>query len=253
MNHKKFIPFVMAGYPNLVATEEIILELSRIGADMIELGVPFSDPIADGTVNIIAADHAVKQGVNLKQCLSLVKNLREKNMTTPIVIFSYFNPILKMGVENFAKSAVNQGVDAVLVVDLPWEEFSHFYSICHSFGLKTILLASPTTSDQRLKHYCQYDLAFVYYISRRGVTGEQSTTSASLAEEIQHLRSLIPFPLYVGFGISTPEQARKVAMMADGVIVGSALVKYSNEPEKLIALASEMKRAICEISLTEPM
>jgi len=224
-NKTQFIPFIMAGYPTHDASLQSLIDLAEAGADIIEFGVPFSDPMADGVVNQNAAETALKNGTSLNTCLSIVETFRGKGHDTPIVLFSYFNPIFKMGLSTFSKKAKQAGVNAVLVVDLPVEELPPLYDALQAQQLGIILLASPTTTKERLTTYTRFEFEFIYYISRLGVTGVQENLSQNLQQEISDLKSVLPeFPICVGFGIANPEQARIVAQFAEGVIVGSALV-----------------------------
>ncbi|MDP3558919.1 MAG: tryptophan synthase subunit alpha [Legionellaceae bacterium] len=223
---KVFIPFIMAGHPSLEETKHAVLALSAAGADLIELGVPFSDPVADGPVNQMAAEIALAQGVNLHAIFALVQSLRHSGCDTPIILFSYLNPILALGYETFAKEAKAAGVNGVLVVDLPPEEGEAFYAQLSALGLGVVLLISPTTNPARFAQYHRVDPAFIYYISRCAVTGVQNDLAPQLADEIQTLRSYFPNKkVVVGFGISSVEQAATVAQLADGVVVGSLLVR----------------------------
>ncbi len=233
---KSFIPFIMAGHPSMDVTKSAILALSAAGADLIELGVPFSDPVADGPINQQAAEIALAQGVTLNLILELVRSVRDSGCQTPIILFSYLNPILAFGCDAFASEANAAGVNGVLIVDLPPEEGEVFYNRLKSAGLGVVLLVSPTTNSSRFEVYQRVDPAFIYYISRLSVTGVQHDLSPQLASEMQALRTHFPFhPIVVGFGVSTTEQARVVAEFADGVVVGSLLVK-TLETEGLEAL-----------------
>lgn len=221
----RFIPFIMAGHPNLQATFDCIVTLERLGADAIEIGIPFSDPIADGPINQQAAAQALEQGVNAESCLSLIQRLRAEGHSIPLILFSYYNPLLSYGLSNLAKKAQQVGVDSLLVVDLPLEEAKEWHTLLRQHHLGIILLASPTTTQARLGAYSEYDPDFIYYVSRLGVTGVQQRLSDTLAQEIGAIRRHIALPICIGFGISTPEQAHAAAQLGDGVIVGSALVK----------------------------
>lgn len=246
-NHPLFIPFFVAGHPTLDSTVTTITSLSKAGADIIELGIPFSDPIADGPVNQNASEIALKNGASLNWCLEQVNQARLQKCETPIVLFSYLNPILAMGIENFSKKAKTCGVNGVLIVDLPPEAGEDIYHSLTNAGLEIILLVSPTTNHERLKLYKQLHPSFIYYISRLGVTGTQNKLTDNLAQEVHNLRNYFKdIPIAVGFGISTPEQAQRVAEISDGVIVGSLLV---NELEKsglsaTESLASKLNQAI---------
>lgn len=224
-NKPLFIPFMMAGSPNLETTTQAIIALSAAGADIIELGVPFSDPIADGPINQRAAETALKQGVNLDLIFNCVKYVRQQDCHTPIILFSYLNPLLAFGVENLIAKAKDAHITGVLIVDLPPEEGLDIYFALKQAGLEIILLASPTTTLSRLDLYQQLDPSFLYYISRLAVTGLQTNLCIDLKNKLEQLRAALPaIKIAVGFGISTPAQAAEVARVADGVIIGSLLV-----------------------------
>lgn len=220
-----FIPYITAGDPSLSDTAAFVRTLAAAGADILELGVPFSDPIADGPVNQLAAERALTAGTTLQGILHLVRDLRAEGVTLPIILFTYLNPVLRMGVEHFAAQAVAAGVTGLLVVDLPPEAAGPYGTVMADHGLETVFLVSPTSPPERLKAAAQASTGFVYVVSRTGVTGEQQALADSLPQEIARLRTYIDAPLAVGFGISTPEQAHTVAQLADGVVVGSALVR----------------------------
>ena len=219
-----FIPFIMAGQPNLRTTFNLILALEKIGVDAIEIGIPFSDPVADGPVNQRAAETALKQGVTLNQCFELIEEVRAEGCTIPLIIFTYLNPMLHMGFAHFAAKAKAAQVDSVLVVDLPPEEAHELYNILRKHNIGMIFLASPTTNPERYAHYQALPPTFLYYVSRLGVTGMQKELPQHLQEELAAVKKNLNLPVCAGFGISTPEQAHTVAQFCDGVIVGSALV-----------------------------
>ncbi len=233
-NRAAFVPYLTAGDPGLEWTERYLDALTEAGADIVELGVPFSDPIADGPVNQRSSERALKAGTTLRGILDCVARMRGKGCETPIVLFSYFNPIHRMGVDKFAGGAARAGVDAVLIVDLPPEEAGAYRASMSAAGLETVFLASPTTTDERLVQVGEASTGFVYYVSRLGVTGTRTALAESLAEDVTRARRKITKPIAVGFGISTPEQAAEVAALADGVVVGSALVKLLDgaDPEE---------------------
>lgn len=222
---KGLIPYITAGDPNLEFTKKLVKNFSEVGVAAIELGIPFSDPVADGSTNQRAAERALEHGTTLSQIINLVAELRKEGVTTPLILFSYLNPILQMGLENFSKKAQAAGVSAVLCVDLPPEEAENYQKILNDHELEMIFLASPTTSKRRLKTINEFSTGFVYYVSRTGVTGAQSQVSESLDAELTEIRESISRPLAVGFGISNAEQAQQVARHSDAVIVGSAIVK----------------------------
>lgn len=245
------VAYITAGDPDLAATRLFVEALSEAGADIIELGIPFSDPIADGPVNQKAAERALKSGTTLRGVLDLVAKLRADGFSKPIVLFTYFNPVFRMGIETFAEAARKAGATGALIVDLPPEEADY---LCKAFArqeLETVFLASPTTATDRLPEIERLSTGFVYYVSRTGVTGARAELSASLPEELKRLRAQVRTPVAVGFGISTPEQARAVTQAADGVVVGSAfvnLIERNPEPRsaaaQLKALAAALKNAI---------
>ena len=220
-----FMPFLMAGHPTPEGTIAAILALIAGGANLIELGVPFSDPVADGSVNQRAAESALAQGMSLLKTLKIVREIRRLGCHTPIVLMTYVNLIFALGRDLFVEQALGAGVDGVLIVDLPAEE-EIFYQQLKAAGLDIVLLASPTTDPERFPLFKKLDPAFIYYISRLGVTGMQQDLASTLESEVRQLRVRLPeIPIAVGFGISSPAQAGTVAGFADGVIVGSLMVK----------------------------
>ena len=224
-----FIPFLMAGDPSLATTGELIEALARGGADIIELGLPFSDPIADGPVNQRAANRSLAAGATLSGVLELIA-ARRKSLGVPIVLFTYFNPLHARGLERFAEQAAGSGVDGVLCVDLPPEEGEReLVPMLDAQGIDSIYLLAPTSTKERIRRAAEASSGFLYYVSRTGVTGEQKTLAGDLAGEIRRMKKNLPLPLAVGFGISTPEQVREVGEIADGVVVGSALVRLVEE------------------------
>ena len=245
-----FIPFIMAGHPSIEETRQAIVALSSAGADLIELGVPFSDPVADGPINQRAADVALQQGVHLGDILALVRSLRDRGCHTPIILFSYVNPILAFGCDAFATAAKTAGVNGVLLVDLPPEEGEAFYGKLQSAGLDVVLLVSPTTNPARFDVYHRVNPAFIYYISRLAVTGVQNDLAPQLAIEVEGLRAHFPMtPIAIGFGISTVDQARTVAEFADGVVIGSVLVNALEQEgvERLEIMASQFADVVHDV------
>jgi len=224
-----FIPFLMAGDPNLETLPELMLALAAGGADLIELGVPFSDPIADGPVNQRAATRALAAGTTLGGILGAVAQVHDE-LGVPVVLFSYFNPIMARGVTAFADQAASSGVDGVLCVDLPPEEADEEYvpALVHA-GLDRVFLLAPTSTTDRMRAVAEHSSGFVYYVSRTGVTGERELLTKTLPKEVKKVRKRIDLPVAVGFGISTPEQVEAVGKLADGVVVGSALVRIVEE------------------------
>lgn len=242
-----FIPFIMGGHPNLEISKQAILALSEAGAGIIELGVPFSDPVADGSINQRAAEIALEQGTTLNRLLTMVSELRLQGCHTPILLFTYLNPILAFGREAFVTKVKQAGIQGVLIVDLPPEEGQDFYMTLRKNGLEIVLLASPTTNPKRFDLYRQLNPSFLYYISRLAVTGIQSNLSDNLKTDVLSLRSHFPNAnIAVGFGISDSQQATAVAEFADGVIVGSLLVKSLEQDglDQFQILATTLCKAI---------
>ncbi len=218
-----FVPYVTAGDPSLERTVDIAHALVRCGADVLELGVPFSDPVADGLTNQRAAERALAAGTSLAGVLAAVKVLRQ-GLDVPIVLFSYANPIVRYGIEEFTRDASDAGVDGVLFTDVPVEEMSLFEEPLAAAGLDPIMLVTPTSDRQRMKATARFGSGFLYLVSRTGVTGVQRDLDAELEANVRAARRASKLPVAVGFGISTPEQVAQVAALADGVVVGSAIV-----------------------------
>jgi len=218
------IAYITAGDPTPERTPGIVAALERGGVDLIELGVPFSEPIADGPVIQRGAERALRAGTNVVKVLEIARKIREHSEIT-ILLFTYLNPVLRYGLEKLAADAKAAGVDGCLLTDLSVEEAESYMGAMRSAGLDTVFLAAPTSTDARLKLIAKYSTGFVYLVSRTGVTGERSALSEALAPLIERTRAVTALPLAAGFGISTPEQAGVVAKMADGVVVGSAIVR----------------------------
>lgn len=243
-----FIPFIMAGDPNLEATAACLEALAAGGADIIELGVPFSDPIADGPVNQRAAVRALEAGTKLSGILQLVARHRDR-LGVPIILYTYFNLAHARGVERFAEQAAASGVDGVLCVDLPPEEGERdLIPALREQGVDTVFLLSPTSTRDRIKKVGESSTGFVYYVSRTGVTGERTTLPEDLVRDVKRLRRRLDQPLAVGFGISTPQQVAAVGEIADGVVVGSALVRLIEENAGSPDLASLLEERIRELA-----
>ena len=223
-----FVAFLTAGDPSLDRTVEAAVELDQAGADVLELGVPFSDPLADGPVIQRASERALARGVTLPGVLDAVRRIRERS-ELPLLLFSYYNPLLQYGVLRLAREAKAAGVDGVLVTDLPPEEAEEWIAAARAVDLDTVFLASPTSPPERLKRVAEVSRGFVYAISRTGVTGERQALSGDARPLVERLRALTDVPVTLGFGLSTPEQVREAAAVADGVVVGSALVRFLEE------------------------
>jgi tryptophan synthase alpha chain len=221
---KGFIPYITAGDPSMDITLHLVLALEKAGADLIELGVPFSDPIADGPVIQRATERALHNGVTLQKVLQLGENIRRKS-EIPLVLFSYFNPLLNYGLDRLAADAVKAGFDGVLATDLTVEESEPYVRSMRAAGLNTVFLAAPTSSPERMSKIARTSNGFLYAVSRTGVTGEQQELATDLKAFLQTLRSQTDSPIAVGFGISRPEHVRAVWQEADAAIVGSSIVK----------------------------
>jgi tryptophan synthase alpha chain len=234
------IAYVTAGDPSPERTPEIVAALERGGVDLIELGVPFSDPIADGPVIQRAAARALQAGTTVPKVLDIARAIR-KHSETPLLLFTYLNPVLRYGLDKLACDAKAAGIDGCLLTDVSVEEAEPYVAAMRAAGLDTVFLAAPTSTERRLKLVAQYSTGFVYLVSRTGVTGERAALSESLAPLIEKMRTVTKLPLAAGFGISTPEQSGAVAKMADGVVVGSAIVRQiEDEPKQLEALARSL-------------
>jgi tryptophan synthase alpha chain len=223
-----FVAFLTAGDPSLERTVAAALELEAAGVDVLELGVPFSDPLADGPVIQRSSERALGRGVTLARVLETVRRIREQS-ELPLVLFSYLNPLLQRGFERVAGEAARAGVDGVLVTDLPPEEAGEWIRAARAAGLETIFLAAPTSPDERLRRVAEASRGFVYAISRTGVTGERQALSDDARPLVERLRALSDVPVALGFGISTPEQVQQASAVADAVVVGSALVRFLEE------------------------
>ena len=237
------IPFVTAGHPDMPTTRRLLPALQNAGADIIELGVPFSDPIADGPVIQRSSQQALRNGVTLKEILSLVAEIRS-GLRVPIVLFSYLNPVLQLGVENFARASAEAGVNGILLSDLPLEEAAGVRNTLSKNSIDLIVLAAPTSSEQRLRMIAGNARGFIYAVSRTGVTGTRNELSHQAEELVQRLRPLTNLPVAVGFGISTPAQVRNVWEYADAAVVGSAIVKEIEENSDRPDLVEHVERFI---------
>jgi tryptophan synthase alpha chain len=219
---KGFIAYIGAGDPNLAVTRDLAVAFDRCGVDILEIGVPFSDPLADGIVNQLAAQRGLDSGTTPRGVLECVREIRRKSQI-PIVLYTYMNPVHAYGVEAFHREAAEAGVDGLLILDLPPDEAGAEFSFAG--GLKHIRLVAPTTPTGRIASITAKADGFIYYISREGVTGEQAGVAASIPERVAAIRATTSLPVAIGFGVSNPEQAREVAQSGDAVVVGSAIVK----------------------------
>jgi tryptophan synthase alpha chain len=245
-NQKGFIVYIGAGDPNLAATEELGLAFDRLGVDVLELGVPFSDPLADGLVNQLAAQRGLESGTTPPKVLQTVAAIRKRSQI-PVVLYIYFNLIHRCGLERFIQDAARAGVDGLLVLDLPPEEATGYERLMGQAGLCNIYLVAPTTPEDRIEFIAPHARGFIYYVSREGVTGMQQKVSERIAEMTARIRAHSDLPIAVGFGISTPEQAGLVAPHAEAIVVGSAIVnqvaKHGHSAE-LVPRVSEFTRAL---------
>lgn len=249
---KALIPYVTAGDCSPEVTVPLMHALVDAGADIIELGVPFSDPMADGPVIQLACERALAHGVRLSDVLAMVKTFREKDEKTPVVLMGYLNPIEIMGYESFAASAQDAGVDGVLTVDLPPEESEQFNQIMQQHGIDTIYLLAPTTEEERVKYICENGSGYLYYVSVKGVTGSAALDVDAVSERLDLVRKYTDLPLGVGFGIKDADSASAVSKVSDGVIVGSVLVNKIAElvkdkeqiPAQVSAIIKNMRAAM---------
>ena len=250
---KGFIVYIGAGDPNLEATRQLALAFDKAGVDILELGVPFSDPLADGLVNQLAAQRGLESGTTPPKVLETVAAIRRESQV-PVVLYIYFNLLHRVGVERFIADAAKAGVDGLLVLDLPPEESDSYEALMKKSGLCNIYLVAPTTPDDRIEFIVKRAAGFVYYVSREGVTGMQAKVSETIGDMTRKIRAHTDLPIAVGFGISNPDQARTVAQHAEAIVVGSAVVdqiaghgKSPNLVGKVEAFATPIARAVKEI------
>src|SRR5687767_3042753 len=236
-NEKAFIAYICAGDPDLSRTVDLALALEKAGTDILELGIPFSDPLADGVVNQLAAQRALEAGATVTGVLDCVRQIRRRSQM-PIVLYTYLNPIFQFGFDQFHREASEAGVDGLLILDLPLEEEQP------SPGPLHIRLIAPTTPAERMQKICAGAAGFVYYVSREGVTGAQSSVASSLGERVAQIRRYTELPIAVGFGISTAEQARQVAQFADAIVVGSAIVQRIYEERTAPDLLERVRKFV---------
>jgi tryptophan synthase alpha chain len=227
---KAFIPYVMAGYPSIKRSAEVVRILEDCGSDIIELGVPFSDPLADGPTIQKAAQSALDKGITLSSVIDFVSTLRSSTQI-PIVLMTYYNPVFRYGEEKFVRDASSAGVDGIIVPDLPPDESAGLIQISRKCGFDTVFLVAPTSTEKRIKKVVQAARGFIYYVSMTGITGARLSMESTVGSHIKMIRTLTNKPIAVGFGISTPDEAAVVSNLADGVIVGSAIVKRLSDPD----------------------
>lgn len=240
---KALIAYITAGDPTPDRTPELVAALERGGADLIELGVPFSDPIADGPVIQRGSDRALKAGTNVHKVLEIARKIRETS-EIPLLLFTYLNPVMRYGLEKLAADAKAAGIDGCLLTDVSVEEAAPYVAAMRAAGLDTVFLGAPTSTPERLKLVAEYSTGFIYLVSRTGVTGEQVSLSGSVAPLIKSMRAITKLPLAVGFGISTPQQARAVAELADGAVVGSAFVRLIEQGADVESFTRALRNGI---------
>ncbi len=246
VNKPAFIPFITAGDPNKKDSLELINKLPKLGADIIEIGMPFSDPMADGKIIQDSSLRALKNSIKISDILSMIKEFRKDNLKTPIVLMGYYNPIYTYGTEKFILDANNSGVDGLIVVDLPSEHDEELFAPCLNSGIDFIRLVAPTTTDKRLKKIVSNANGFIYCISIAGITGTQEASLNKVIKTIHNIRKFTDLPIAVGFGIKTPEQAKMMASKANAIVVGSVIVNkilevYSQNKEPKENLLSFIK------------
>jgi len=225
---KGLITYITAGDPSLKVTEELVRSFENEGVDFVELGIPFSDPLADGVINQLAAMRALKAGITVKKILSAVERIRRKS-DIPIILFTYLNPVLKYGFEKFGKEAYQKGVDGILILDLPPEEADDYKRIMDKNKINTIFLVAPTTTDERIKKITSQANGFIYCVSRTGVTGTRNDISTEVPALVRRIKNVSALPVAVGFGISNAQQVAALSKVSDAVVVGSAIVKRIEE------------------------
>ena len=240
---KALIPYIMAGDPSLDATKKYVIDLESSGADIVELGVPFSDPLADGPTIQRAAERSLKNGTTLRKVLHLVKEIR-KSSDIPIILMTYYNPVFKFGIEDFIKNAVASGVDGVIIPDLIPDEAAEFISLSRTHGLDTVFLLAPTSTEERIKKISKASTGFIYYVSITGITGSSLSIGNAMKSTLTSIKNNTQKPVAVGFGISTPEEASSVAKLADGVIIGSAIVKLIAQKKSIRNFVKNIRKAI---------
>lgn len=225
-HHKpSLVAYITCGDPDLDTSREVILAAIRAGADVIELGVPFSDPVADGPVIQRASERALKHGTSLQRVLELAREVRQQESKAGLLVFSYLNPLVRMGLEKFAKTAKDAGVDGVLATDLPVEEANEYLPLMRTANLDTVFLAAPTSPDERLKNICEVSRGFVYAVSRTGVTGTRQQIAVDASGLVKRIKQFTSLPVAVGFGISNAQQFAEVTSFADAAVVGSGIVQ----------------------------
>ncbi len=240
---KALIPYIMAGDPSLEATRGFIMDLEKSGADIIELGVPFSDPLADGPTIQRAAERSLENGTTLKKVIALVKEVRQHS-EIPLILMTYYNPVFKFGIESFIKQAVSAGVDGVIIPDLIPDEADDFTRAAKRHKLDTIFLLAPTSTRERINKVVKASTGFIYFVSMTGITGSKLSVGKSMTGTLNSIKRATKKPVAVGFGISNPQEASTVAKLADGVIIGSAIVKLTARGKSIKTFVKNIRKAI---------
>jgi tryptophan synthase alpha chain len=240
---KAFIAFITAGDPDLTTTAKLVAALEGAGVDIIELGIPFSDPLADGPIIQASYFRALNKGTTVRKILDTVKGLRRKT-SIPIALMSSYNPILRLGEEKFVKACVDAGVDGLIIPDLPPEEAQNLRGLARQHDIDTIFFVAPTSNDPRIKANARASSGFVYYVSLTGITGTQKAVVGSVVKQIGRIKSFTQKPVCAGFGISTPRQVKEIGRAADGVIVGSAIVKAIDQHKGKPGLVAAVSRYV---------
>ncbi len=240
-NKKGFVAYIMGGDPDYDKSLEVMKALPAAGVDVIELGVPFTDPMADGPTIQLAGQRALAGGMTLEKTLQMARDFRKDDTTTPIVLMGYYNPIYSRGVDKFLDDAVEAGIDGLIIVDLPPEEDEELCIPAQAKGINFIRLATPTTDNKRLPKVLQNTSGFVYYVSINGITGAAEANAATVAPEVARIKSQTDLPIIVGFGVKSPETAKAIAGIADGTVVGSAIVNQIAEGKSVADIAAFVK------------
>ena len=240
---KALIPYIMAGDPTLDATKKYIHDLESSGADIIELGVPFSDPLADGPIIQRAAERSLQNGTTLKKVISLVKEIR-KTSKVPLILMTYYNLIFKLGIEPFITNAVKAGVDGVIIPDLIPDEAAEFIKLSRQHNLNTIFLLAPTSTDERIRKVSKASTGFIYYVSITGITGAKLSMGNIMKKTLKTIKTISKKPVAVGFGVSNAKEAASVSKLADGVIIGSAIVKLIAKGKSIKSFIKGIRKAI---------
>lgn len=243
---KLFVAYIGAGVPGLDESVEVALLLAELGVDCIEFGLPFSDPYGDGAINQAAAEAGIRNGVTIPVYFELIRRIRART-DIPLVAFGYSNPVWKYGAERFANDAAAAGIDAVLLVDIPVEESDELDAACRKVGVATTFLTAPTTTPRRLAAIAERARGFVYHVSRTGVTGEQTSLSGTLGAEVARVKAAVAPPVVIGFGLSTPEQVREVCAIADGAVVGSAIVRRTLQDKPFAEILADVRELVAPL------